>query len=151
VKPIRFLAALLVLASFTLPWVYLTPGALGQMGVSADSKTGDVSFISLFQDTYSQGFLSQLAGGIGKGNYHDLIYALGVLFIGLGAFIGLGSRSGHFVGILGLVLVSYLFIRIGGWAFVTHLWGGSGASADVGMDVGYIVTWLGFLVGSLSR
>ena len=146
-RPVRFLAALLVLASFTLPWVYLAPDALNQAGISGSLGSGGDSFLSLFQNTYSPSFLSQVASELSRGNYYDLVYALGVLFIGLGAVVGLANRAGHFVGILGMVLVSYFFLRVGGLSFVAHLWNG-GSSVKAGMDMGYLITWLGFLIGA---
>ncbi len=140
-RVIRFLAALLVLASFTLPWIHVVPGALSQTGVSADST---VSFMSLFRDSYSPSAISELASDISDHNYCSVVYALGILFVGLGAVIGLASRAGHFVGILGMVMVSYFFIKVAGLSFFT---GGS----PVGMQVGYFITWLGFLIGVAAR
>ncbi len=148
-KPITFLAALLVLVSFTLPWVHVCHAGPPHAGViPIDNGGRSPSFISLIQKAYSASSISAIMKDAGHGRYAGLIYSLGLLFVGLGAIIAIFNRAGHFVGILGLVMVSYLFLKDGGLDFIAYLWNGS--HPWIGISTGYIITWFGFIVGACS-
>ena len=128
---VGFLAAVLVLFSFLMPWFQV------------DKWYGNeqVTMLQIAKELYSN--VSQIEETISEVNQNPttssilfLSYVVGVSLILLGALFGLtGGRGGHFLGMIGMVLLTY------------SLWVTTGKDVLNIISYGYVVGGIGFLIG----
>ena len=128
---VGFLAAVLVLFSFLMPWF------------QADKWYGNEqsSMLQIARELYNN--TTQIEETIKEVNQNPttdsimfLFYVSGVSLVLIGALFGLtGGRGGHLLGIIGMALLTYVF------------WKTNGGNLLSVISYGYIVGGIGFLIG----
>ncbi|GAB6102406.1 hypothetical protein JCM16138_16290 [Thermococcus atlanticus] len=131
-RMVGFLAAVLVLFSFTMPWFQVTKWY----------GTEQVTMIDIAKELYNN--MDQIKETIKELNTETpstnlilfMSYVVGVSLILLGALFGLtGGKGGHLLGIAGMLLFTY------------PIWATTGEKILDMISYGYIVGGIGFLVG----
>ncbi|WP_461864710.1 amino acid permease [Thermococcus sp.] len=129
---VGFLAAVLVLFSFTMPWFQ----------VAKWYGNEQVTMIDIAKELYNN--MDQIKETIKNLNIENpntnlilfMSYVVGVSLILLGAIIGLtGGRGGHLLGIIGMILFTY------------PIWATTGEKIMDMISYGYIIGGIGFLIG----
>ena len=129
---VGFLAAVLVLFSFTMPWFQ----------VAKCYGNEQVTMIDIAKELYNN--MEQIKETIKNLNIENpntnlilfMSYVVGVSLILLGAIIGLtGGRGGHLLGIIGMILFTY------------PIWATTGEKIMDMISYGYIIGGIGFLIG----
>ncbi|WP_297498428.1 amino acid permease [Thermococcus sp.] len=128
---VGFLAAVLVLFSFLMPW-FQTEKWYG---------TEQITMMEIVKGLYSN--VTQIEETVKELNQNPtnasmlfLSYVVGVSLILIGALFGLtGGRGGHLLGIIGMALLTY------------PLWVTTGKELFNIISYGYIVGGIGFLIG----
>ncbi|WP_148206376.1 amino acid permease [Thermococcus gammatolerans] len=132
---VGFAGALIVIFALFMPWFHST--MLGYESVSfykmAESTYSNLDeFLKTFQYLAEHDESGKTTSFLG-------MYFLGVLFITLGALIGLtGGRGGHILGLIGMALFTAAWYMV----FRDHLF-------DI-TDTGYYLSWVGFLIGAIG-
>ncbi|ASJ00272.1 LuxR family transcriptional regulator [Thermococcus gorgonarius] len=148
-KPVPFMAALLVIVAMTMPW--FTPESknpeVQMFGItslersSAEESNQGLSFVDIVRDVYlKKDVLKQdLMIGGNKGVSNIFLSLVAFPLIILGAFIGLfKGKFGHAIGLIGMVI------------FTLSLVYGSGEEVSLRIGFGYLLAWVGFSVGLVS-
>ncbi len=129
---VGFLAAILVLFSFTMPWFQ----------VEKWYGTEQVTMLNIAKELYNN--MDQIKATIKELNTDNpstdivlfMSYVIGVSLILLGALLGLtGGRGGHLLGIVGMLLFTY------------PIWATTGEKIMDMISYGYIIGGIGFLIG----
>jgi hypothetical protein len=146
-RPIPFLAALLVLVAMTMPWFtpQNTPSmkALNTMG---GENGKDLSLWDVARSLYSNPVVIENATQKtlmmdSPSNLWNFLPVVGVPLIVLGAIVGLfKGRVGHGLGLVGMVLLTLPLVYSPG----------QGLRGSLTLGIGYILAWVGFSVGLVS-
>ena len=130
-RVVGFLAAVLVLFSFLMPW-FQTQTWYGTEGVTMmDIAKGLYSNVTQIEET-----VKELSQSPTNASILFLSYVAGVSLVLIGALFGLtGSRGGHLLGIIGMALLTY------------PIWATTGKGLFNIISYGYIVGGIGFLIG----
>lgn len=148
-KPIPFLAALLVIVSMTMPWFTAQTGhplnggtmSYKSFAPNQSSTTQAVSFWDVVKSIYTneKHVKDCLKLEANKTSLRTLISFLSAPLILLGAVIGLfKGKFGHGVGLIGMVLLTVMILY----------WGNNKGTLTVG--IGYLLAWVGFAVGFVA-
>ncbi|WP_010477221.1 hypothetical protein [Thermococcus zilligii] len=145
-KPVPFLAALLVIVAMTMPW--FTPGSKSpeiRMFLATSPEKGSaeggqgLSFVDMAKAIYlKKDALKQDLNG-GAKTLNIILPLVAFPLIILGAFMGLfNGKFGHAIGLIGMVILT-----------LSLVYGGSdGGSLRIGS--GYLFAWVGFSLGLVS-
>ncbi|NJF24928.1 LuxR family transcriptional regulator [Thermococcus sp. Bubb.Bath] len=145
-KPIPFLAALLVLVAMTMPW--FTADNTQGMGVLSASKqdNGELSLWSIAEKVYSNPLAIKESAVKtlqveSVSSVESILPIIGIPLVILGAVVGLfKGRIGHGVGLLGMVLLTLPMVYSPG----------AGIRGSLTVGVGYVLAWVGFSIGLIS-
>lgn len=147
-KPVPFLAALLVIVAMTMPW--FTQGAsnpeVRMFGITSldrgphEGISQGLSFVDVARDIYLKKDVLKQDLVLEK-NREVLGIVLPLIafpLIILGAFIGLfKGKFGHAIGLVGMVVLT-----------LSMVYGSGDGSLRIGS--GYLLAWVGFSVGLVS-
>jgi len=146
-KPIPFLAALLVLVAMTMPW--FTADNTQRMGVlvaSGQNGNGELSLWNITEKVYSnpltikESALKTLRIESAS-SFESILPILGIPLVILGAVIGLfKGKVGHGMGLLGMVLLTLPLVYSPG----------AGIRGSLTVGIGYVLAWVGFSIGIVS-
>jgi len=145
VRPIPFLAAILVLVAMSMPW--FTPQHVPERMVAYAIDNNSVvsnsslSFIDVVKGLYlhEEGVKNNLLINSKNLPINEILSIISVPLILLGAVIGLfNGKLGHGVGLIGMTLLTVGLLP----------WGTGNSTLSVGM--GYLLAWVGFSVGFVS-
>jgi len=145
VRPIPFLAALLVLVAMGMPWFTSQHASGGVVAYAIDhngsSSNRSLSFLDVVKGLYlnEKEVRSYLHLKAKETSINELLSIVSVPLILLGAVIGLfNGKLGHGVGLVGMVLLTVGLLQ----------WGSGKGTLSVG--TGYLLAWVGFSVGFVS-
>ncbi len=146
-RPIPFLAALLVLVAMGMPWFtsqHTSEGVVAH-AVAVDNGSSpsnrSLSFLDVVKGLYlnEKEIRNYLHLKAKEKSVSELLSIISVPLILLGAVIGLfNGKLGHGVGLAGMILLTVGLVP----------WGSRGGTLSVG--VGYLLAWVGFSVGFVS-
>ncbi len=147
-KPIPFLAALLVLVAMTMPWFTAdNTQRMGVLATSGHSDNGELTLWNITKEVYSnpvtikENVLKTLRIESAS-SFESILPILGIPLVILGAVIGLfKGRAGHGMGLLGMVLLTLPLIYSPGEGI---------RSGSLTVGIGYVLAWVGFSVGLVS-
>ena len=128
---VGFLAAVLVIFSFLMPWFQT------EVWYGAEQ----VTMLDIVKELYSSAsqieeIVDDLNQNFTSASMLFLSYVIGVFMVFLGALFGLtGGRAGHLLGITGMILLTY------------PIWTTTGREIFNVISYGYVVGGIGFLIG----
>ncbi|ASJ02407.1 hypothetical protein A3L09_03640 [Thermococcus profundus] len=149
-KPVPFLAALLVIVAMTMPW--FTPGSkepgiqmfgVASVGEHSDNKdSAGLSFIDVARNVYlNRDVLNQNLRLEEKGGVPGMLLSfIAFPLIIIGAVTGLfKGKFGHGIGLVGMVILTLALV-----------YGNGRSTGSLRIGSGYLLAWVGFSVGLVS-
>jgi hypothetical protein len=131
---VGFLAAVLVLFSFLMPWFQADKWYGGEQVTMLQIVKGLYNNTNQIEET-----IMDVNDNPTTSTMFFLFYVAGVSLILIGALFGLtGGRGGHILGIIGMGLLTYT------------LWSTVGEDLLSVVSYGYIVGGIGFLIGLIG-